>query len=523
MATGATALLPVRARAEDAGSADSSNTSLRRARGGNLTTLDPHRPISAADMEIAADLFTGLTATDAAGRIVPGAAERWSVSSDGLRYEFDLRRDLRWSDGRALTAADCVASFRRMLAPATAALLGYRYDAIRNTHAVRTGRSAPDALGVSHSGATRVSFQLERPETDFLKLLAIAYLVPLHAIVAAGRDWAKPPAIVVSGAYRASSWAQNGTLVLERNPRFFDAARVAVARVDWVLGIDDATRLRLFRAGELDIAEITDGSQLALARRDLAARLRSVPFYGGGWIGLNVRREVFADARVRRALALATDRNALMSQVRRLGERPTESLVPDAVADYPVRASPEHAAWRMPQRIAAARDLLAAAGVSPVRPQTVRAIYSSNPLTQRTYLALNAMWSRLGIRVEPVGLESRAYNVALSQRDFDLMEYAPFSVVQSATSFIGRFRSDSFLNYSGYSNPEVDRLIDLAERQLDPALRAARYLDAERILLREYPVIPLFSGVAHRLVAARVRGWTRNPGLSLPSRYLSIG
>ena len=132
------------------------------------------------------------------------------------------------------------------------------------------------------------------------------------------------------------------------------------------------------------------------------------------------------------------------------------------------------------------------------------------------------MWSPLGVGVEARGLESRAYNVALSQREFDLMDYESFSVVQTATSFIGRFRSDSFLNYMGYADSEVDRLIDLAERQIDPAARAAHYLSVERKLLRDYPAIPLYSGVVHRLVAARVRGWVANPGLALPSVHLSL-
>jgi ABC-type oligopeptide transport system substrate-binding subunit len=497
---------------------------LRRARGGNLTTLDPHRPISAADMEIAADLFVGLTAVDARGAIVPGCAASWTVSPDGLRYDFRLRPGLRWSDGRPLLAGDFVASFRRLLAPSTGALLGYRYDAIRGARALRSGGD-PAALGVAAPAADRVEVRLEHPDSDFPKLAAVAYVVPMHQVSRLGRDWAKPPSIVVNGAWVPRSWAQNGALGLERNAAFHDAARFpqAPARLEWVMGIDDATRLRLFRAGGLDVAQLGEGSQLAIARRELPGALRSVPFYGGGWIGLNTRRGVLRDARVRRALALAVDRAALVDKVRGRGERPSESLVPDAVADYPQRAIPAHADWPMPRRLAAARELLAQAGVGRAQPARLVAIFSANPLTQRHFLALGAMWAPLGVQLEARGLESRAYNVALSQRDFDLMDYEPFSAVQSATSFIGRFRSDSFLNYMGYAEPEVDRLVDLAERQLEPAARAAHYLSVERLLLRDYPVIPLYSGVAHRLVAPRVRGWVDNPGLALPSVHLSLG
>ena len=237
---------------------------------------------------------------------------------------------------------------------------------------------------------------------------------------------------------------------------------------------------------------------------------------------MNTRRTALRDARVRTALAMSVDRGLLTSRVRALGEQPTESIVPEAVADYPQRATPAHASLTMPQRLTRARALLVEAGIDVRRPIELVAIFSQNPLTQRSFLALNAMWSPLGVRVAARGLESRAYNQALTQGDFDLMEYGPFSVVQSAASFIGRFQTGSFLNYSGYSNAEVDRLIALAERQNDADRRAHHYLEAERLLLRDYPVIPLFSSMTHCLVATRVRGWAANSGLSLPSRYLSV-
>lgn len=501
-------------------------STLRRARAGNLTTLDPHRPISAADMDIVNDLFEGLTAVDARGEVVPACAASWSVSSDALEYRFELRPDLRWSDGAPLTSADVVASLRRLLTPATGALLAYRFDAIRGARALRGGQSRGDgggALpGVVADGERRVRVLLERPETDLLKLLAIAYIVPTHVLQRHGADWAKVEHIVVNGAYRPLDWSQGGTLALARNERFRAAAATPCARIDWVMGVDDATRLRLFRSGGLQVAQLAEGAQLALARRDLPSALRSTPAWGGGWVGLNLRRATLTDPRVRTALSLATDRSLLVGRVRALGETASESLVPEALRDYTVRVQPIYVAWTMERRRAAARELLRAAGVDATKPRRLVAIYSSNPLTQRSFLALDAMWAPLGVRIEARGLESRAYNVALGQRDFDLMDYGPFSVVQSAASFIGRFRSDSFLNYSGYAQPDVDRLIDAAEAQPQPVARAAGYAQIERRLLRDLPVIPLYSGVQHCLVADAVEGWSAQPLFSLPSRYLSL-
>ena len=187
---------------------------MRRSRGGTLTTLDPHRALSSVDLEVAADCFTALTRVDADGAIVPACASRWQVSSDGRRYEFFLRSGLRWSNGSVIDASDVVASIRRLLQPETGALLAYRYDAIKGAANYRIGKATASALGVSAPARDRVVIELEHPDTDLLKLLALAYIVPTRVIAERGADWSKPPAIVVSGAYRPVSWAQNGSLVL---------------------------------------------------------------------------------------------------------------------------------------------------------------------------------------------------------------------------------------------------------------------------------------------------------------------
>ena len=342
---------------------------LRRARGGNLTSLDPHRPISAADMEIAADLFVGLTAIDARGAIVSGCAARWSVSPDGLRYEFLLRRGLRWSDGEPLTAADFVASYpaAARAVDRCAARLPLRRDprrargAHRRRAAGSLGVSAPDAgpCAASNSSGRTPTSPSSRP---------VAYVVPTHLVARLGRDWAKPPSIAVNGAWLPRSWSQNGTLALVRNGAFHaaDGFPRAPGQLEWVMGIDDATRLRLFRAGGLDVAQLTEG----VAARDRAARAAGtrcarVPFYGGGWVGLNTRRGVLRDPRVRRRSRWRWIARRWSARCALLGERATESVVPEAVADYPRRAVPAHAGWPMPRRLAAARELLREAGHRP--------------------------------------------------------------------------------------------------------------------------------------------------------------
>ncbi|MCB1624357.1 MAG: peptide ABC transporter substrate-binding protein [Pseudomonadales bacterium] len=495
---------------------------LRRSRAGTLTTLDPQRLGSSLDAEIAAELFVGLTTTDARGRLVGGCAANWQRSSDGLSWTFKLRDDAAWSDGQPLGAEDFVFSVRRFMSPEAAATLAFRFDAIKNGSAVRAGRLPLASLGISAPDAQTVRFELAQPETDLPALLAALYPVPSHAIAKYGRDWAKPAVVVTNGAYRVRSWAQSGTVDLVANPRFWSASDVAAPRVQWISGIDDATRLRLYLSDQLDLVQISDGTALALAKQQRAKELRTTPAWGAGWLGVNCRRGKLVEPDVRRALSLGVDRAVLASKVRQLDERPWESIVPAAVTDYGAPVLPEHSLWPRSQRLAVARELLGKHGIGPRRRVTLQSLYAANPVTQRMFLAIGAMWRPLGVDLELVGLETRAYSIRLRAGEYDLQDYVPFATIQTIGTFIGRFASDSFLNFMFYNNVEVDRLSALAERQLEPAMRIARYREVERILLRDYPVIPLYSATAHRLVAPRVAGWRDHEALTTPSRFLGL-
>jgi oligopeptide transport system substrate-binding protein len=503
------------------GSGDRSST-LRRSRGGTLTSLDPHKLTSSLDAEMAAELFAALTLTNAAGEFAPGCAREWSASADGLTWTFRLREDCRWSDGRPLTARDFVDAFRRFMTPEVGATLAYRLDAIRNAKAVREGKATPQSLGVSAPNDSTLQFSLAQPDTDFPKLVSIVYPIPMHVVAARGRDWAKPEFLVTNGAYRVRAWAQNGNAELVATTHYWDARAVRINSVRWVLGVDDTTRIRMFRSGELDIAAIADGTSLSIAKRDLATELRSVAAWGAGWVGLNTQRGPLVHADVRRALAIAVDRAALAQRVRQLDEQPWERVVPAAVVEYGAPLAVEHAAWPTERRRTVAAQLLAKHGISPSRRVSVKALFSANPVTQRTFLALGAMWRPLGVDVELVGLETRAYSQQLRAGDYDLQDYVPFATIQTVGTFISRFASDSFLNFMFYRNAEVDKLIASAERQTSEAARLQQYRDVERILLTDYPVIPLYSAKAHRLVRARVGNWRNHTALANPSRYLSL-
>jgi oligopeptide transport system substrate-binding protein len=496
---------------------------LRRVVPSEVTTLDPQRPTGQLTSELGPELFAGVTVFDATGRLAPGIAARWQANPGFTRYSFELRPNLKWSDGRGLTARDVVYSIRRFLTPATAAQQASRLDALANARAARLGKVAPDKVGVSAPAAATVQFDLEQPDIEFPLMLAIAYVTPQHLIDARGPAWSRPEFLVSNGPYKMQQWTPGAkTIRLVRNPFYHDAKSVRIERIEWHTGYDDATRLRMFRAGEGDVVTLEDSSSLELARRDFPDRIRSSPEFVSGQVGLNLRRPALQNPRVRRALALALDRRAITDRVRNLGERASESFLPEGLPNYSVRAMPLHAQLPMPARLAEARALMQQAGVSPRAPLKLGIGFPSSATGRKVYLAVAAMWKQISVDASLQPIEGRAYNAAIQRGEFDVFSFNTFAVVPSPLIFFERFQSDSALNVSFYKSAEFDRLLAEGSRATDAATRAAKFLSAEQVLLRDYPAIPLYTGASNRLVASRVRGWVDHGSQPHPSQFLSL-
>jgi oligopeptide transport system substrate-binding protein len=176
----------------------------------------------------------------------------------------------------------------------------------------------------------------------------------------------------------------------------------------------------------------------------------------------------------------------------------------------------------MPQRIAAARELLHQAGVVPRDMPPLVLGYAVSPTFRKVFLAVAAMWQALGIRTELQPFDGRAYNVAINEGRFDAFSYATFAQVPSALFFLDRFLSSSTVNFCRWRNAEFDRVLLAAQREIDQAKRSAGFTAAERLLLRELPVTPIWIGSSNRLIASRVTGWADHPGHAHPSQYLGL-
>lgn len=487
-------------------------------------TLDPHRFAFPGEVQIVSDLFLGLLTLDAHARPVAGAAESWTVSPDGLVWELRLRDGLVWSDGRPLTAADFEWSFRRMLDPATAFPFAARLYSIRNARDVNAGRKPVTDLAVRALDARRLRIDLAHPAPYFAEVLATySSPAPRHLVEARPTDWFRPGVMVSNGPFLLEEWVPNSHIRLRRNPRFHDARRVALDAVVHVHPGDAASALRRFRAGELQVVLVVPPDQLDWARQNLPGELQLSPGFGLEHVAFNTRRPPFDDARVRRALSMAVDRDALTRHVTRAGESPAFGLVPPGASHYPRSARADFAGQPQAERAGLARALLAEAGYGPGRPLRFSLSYASSDVNRRVAVALASMWQAIGVRADLKALEQRALVAEVGRGDFDAVRFQWFGGTTDPVSFLERLETEAgALNQSGWSNPRYDGLVREAERTADVGRRAALLAQAEALALAEQPVAPLYFYAGRRVVSRRVTGWEDNVrGVHL-SRWLDL-
>ena len=482
---------------------------LHLALGSEPGELDPQRQINIDQMNVSLALFEGLTALDERTSLpVPGAAESWTTSADGLTWTFRLRPNLRWSDGAPLTADDFAWSLRRALSPALASEYAYVLHPIRGG-AVFNSRehTGADELGVRAVDPLTLELTLERPAPLLPAILAlpVAFPIPRQALAAAAqagdeRHWTRPRFLVGNGPFKLVEWSPNHQLVTVRNEYFHEPARLN--RLVFHPYEQASAQESAFRAGQLHVTSELPATRLAHYRTEAPAMLRTEPVLESHFLRFNTTRPPFDDARVRRAFALAIDRPALVGQVARGGQAAGSTLCPAGLPGYTPPPGFGHDA-------AGARALLAAAGFPEGRGfPAVETITFNTDLNLKVLESLQQRWqTELGVTVVLAPKEKNtwiaderrlAYQISLARW---IADYA------DPVAFLELFLAGGGNNATGWADAEYDRLVQDAAAEIDPARRNALFQSAERRLLAAAPIAPLYHGTRSYLAHPAVRGW----------------
>lgn len=486
---------------------------LRKGNGSEPETLDPHRAESVTASNILRDLFEGLTLEAPDGRIVPGAAARWETSADGLTWTFHLRPDGRWSNGDPVTARDFEYGLRRSCDPATLNTYASILFPIANAEDVIAGRKPPAELGVRALDDATLEVRLRGPTPYLLGLLTHATAYPVHrgSVESAKGKFARPGALVGNGAYRLVEWVVQSHIRLERNAHYWDDARTRIDEV-WYYPIENEdAEIKRYRAGELDYTESVPFSQIRWLRANLPQDLRIAPYLGSYYFGFNLTKPPFeGNLALRTALALAVDRDILTQRVMGSGEIAAWGFVPP-VTGYTGQRAP-WADWTQAQRDAEARRLYREAGYGPDNPLTVEILYNTDQGHKRVAGAIAAMWKQtLGVRAKLLNQEWKVFLASREQKQItQVFRSGWIGDYDDPYTFAQLMHSKNGQNDPGYRSAAYDDLLDQAAAEADPAKRRALLEAAERQLLADVPIIPLYFYVSKRLVKPWVGGYAPN-------------
>jgi len=499
---------------------------LHRGNAAEPQSLDPHRAQGLPSQNIQRDLFEGLITEDAAGRLVPGVARAWRVSDAGTVYTFELDAHAAWSNGDPVQAGDFVFAWRRLVDPATASRYADWLAPVRHADAIRRGAMPPSALGVEAIDPRTLRVTLEGPAAHFPALLTHPAAAPLHGpdLARYGDQFARPERLVSNGAYRLHAWVPHAYIELERNPHYRLAADTRIERVRYHAIEDVEAELNRYRAGELHITDSVPLARMAWLRQHYPRDLRIAPYLGTYYLGFNLARAPFAgDPGLRLALSLAIDRNRLVRNILDTGERAACSWVPPGTHGYTPQP-PAWCAWPRARQLQEAARLYAAAGYSRDRPLSVEIRYNTSANHRRIALAVAAMWREtLGVRASLVNEEWKVFLENRRGHRIDGVFRADWIAdYDDALSFAAVFHSASGTNDAAWHNARYDQLIEAATREGDAGRRRDLLENAERLLLADTPLIPLYFYASKHMVQPAVAGFVDNPLDHHGTRFLRL-
>lgn len=491
-------------------------------------TLDPHLASGVQESNIIRQYLEGLTNTDLDGKTVPGMAESWETA-DNKTWVFKIR-DANWSNGDPVTAHDFVYSFRRLVDPMTASpYSSYLEDAhIVNATDVINGKLPTDQLGIKAIDDKTLEITLDEPVPYFPDMLFHSSVKPVHqkTIEQFGTKWTNPENIVANGPFKPSEWVVNEKIVLTRNPNYYDNANTTLETLT-ILPISSATTdVDRYKAGEIDItASELPPEQFDNLKQTLGDELKTGPTLCTYYYDLNNEKPPFNDVRVRRAIALASDRETITDKVLGQGQEVAYQFTPTATAGG-VSFTPEWKAWPMEQRVAEAQKLLAEAGYNAQNPLKFTLLYDTNEQHKKIATAMESIWKQnlQFVQIDMTNQEWKTYLDSRRNGDYEMARARWCGDYNEASTFLNLRKSTNSNNNTRYNNPAYDAIIaKTVAAGISDNERRALYEEAERLLEQDMAHNNMFYYANVRLVKPYVKGYSnKDPMDNWQAKYWSV-
>lgn len=502
---------------QGAGSGAAVSKGTLRLAGGDPITLDPALVTDSGSAEYVVEIFSGLMTINPKLEIVPDLAESYTVSDDGKVYTFKLRDNALFHDGRRVEAADVKCSIERAAARETVSPTApvYLNDIVGAVDKMQ-GR-ARDVKGVEVVDARTVRFTIDAAKPYFLAKLTYttAFVVDCKQATASPRNWTRNPN--GTGPYKLADWRVGERMVLEANPRYYAGA----PKLQQVLyQFSGGSALTRFENNELDVAPISinDIDRVRDTGNPLNKLYSQSIQFSTSYIAFNVKQPPFDDVNVRRALAQSIDRKKVVDVTFNRMLSTATGILPPELPGY----TPEDKTFQY-DPIAAKASLAASKYAGKVPLITMTEIGGGAEAGIDTQAFLESWKKDLGIDIQIKQSDTATFfadQQAGRLQMFNagwIMDYPdPEDVLDL------KFHSKSALNDLGYSNPQVDALLEKARTERDPVARIKMYQDVEKLLVTDVAWLPLYYSVSHQVVNSAVKGWFE-PRMQIPRlRFVTV-
>ena len=477
--------------------------------------IDPHIVTGVPEHHILISLCEGLTIPNpnptGSDGYIPGTAESWTISDDGKEYIFKLNKNAKWSNGDPVTADDFVWSWKRILT----ASLGSQYPDMLyylvGAYEYHNGEIDNfDEVGIKALDSHTLKVNLKNPTPFFIGLLSHYSTWPVHKetvlkhgdIDDRNGEWTRPGNFVCNGPFQLKTWELNNKIVVEKNPHYYDASMVRLNEIHYYPVSNVMTEDRMFRAGQLHLTSSMPTQKCPIYIEEKNPNLKIDPYMGTYFYRINTENETLSDVRVRKALAYSIDRQLLVDKVTQCGQIPAYSFTPPGSNGY-------QPSTEIPYDPVLAKQLLAEAGYSSDNPfPKLEILFNTNEGHRKVALAIQQMWqNELGIEVELVNQDWKVYLSREMVGDFQISRAGWIGDYEDPNTFLDLMRPNRGNNKTGWENMDFDALVEEENTINDQDKRYELLNEAEKILIDNMPIIPLYTYVRVYQLSSYVKGF----------------
>lgn len=482
-------------------------------------TFDPQQAQDSTSNAILKLMYEGLTRQNAeTGKAEEGMAESWDISADGLVYTFHLR-DAKWSNGDAVTAKDFAFAWQRVLDPNAEQAAPYAYQLyyLKNAEDFNKGKVKDfSQVGVKAVDDKTLEVTLNNPTPYFLGLLSFYTYYPVHSSVKDNAKWATAAETqITNGPFTLTEWTTGQSLKVTKNPSYYAADQIKAENINFSIVNSGATELLSYKNGELDraggpIGEIPT-EQLPIVEKELPNEFARKGIASVYYYQFNVTEKPFTNVKIRKALAMGIERQPIIDNITLGGQLPAFGYVPPGILsnEKEFRAQVDDKQY-FTENVDEAKKLLAEGlkeeGLDKL-PLTLT--YNTSEGHQKIAVAIADMWKKnLGVDVK---LENKEWGVFIEDRhnlNYQVARAGWSADYNDPMTYLDMWLTGGGNNDSGYSNAEYDKLVKEAQTSADNAVRQEKFAAAEKILMDDMVVIPIYYYTNNSLTKPYLKGVT---------------